>query len=112
MRCLFACCFLFASVAATAQTGIFGSVHGIVHDTQHRPIANAKVVLRAGHSALSFKAQSNPEGTFSIASVPSETTSSSSQIPASLTLLRPSLSPATPRPCFTASYPLLQSRNL
>jgi hypothetical protein len=70
MRRLICCCFLFVSLTATAQTGIFGSVHGIVHDPQHRPIANAHIVLRAGHSELAFNASSNADGAFNIPSVP------------------------------------------
>jgi len=70
MRSLFVCCSLFVALGATAQIGIFGSVHGIVHDSQHRPIANAHIQLRAGHSALAFKTLSNADGAFSIPSVP------------------------------------------
>jgi len=70
MRRILVCCIFLASLAATAQTGIFGAVHGIVHDPQHRPITNAQIVLRAGHSDLSFKALSNSDGAFTIPSVP------------------------------------------
>jgi len=70
MRRLFVCCLLFISLAAAAQTGIFGSVHGIVHDPQHRPIAGAHIFLRAGHSDLSFKTLSSADGAFSISNVP------------------------------------------
>jgi len=70
MHRLLCCCFIFVSLTATAQTGIFGSVHGVVHDPQHRPIASAHILLRAGHSALSFNASSNTDGAFSISSVP------------------------------------------
>jgi len=70
MRRLLACSLFFISLGATAQTGIFGSVHGIVHDPQHRPIAGTNIVLHAGHSALAFNTSSNTAGNFSIPSVP------------------------------------------
>jgi len=70
MRRLLACSLFFISLGATAQTGIFGSVHGIVHDPQHRPIAGTNIVLHAGHSALAFNTSSNTAGNFSISSVP------------------------------------------
>ena len=70
MRRLLFCCLLFVALTAAAQTGIFGSVHGIVHDPQHRPVANAHIALRAAHSALVFTTLSNSEGAFSIPSVP------------------------------------------
>jgi hypothetical protein len=59
-----------ALFAATAHASIFGDVHGIVHDPQHRPIAGARITLVAGHSALTFTAVSNREGAFALASVP------------------------------------------
>jgi hypothetical protein len=56
--------------ATMAHATIFSRVHGIVHDPQHRPIAGAKVTLRAGHSALTLTAVTNAEGEFDVASVP------------------------------------------
>ncbi|HEY6448949.1 MAG TPA: TonB-dependent receptor [Acidobacteriaceae bacterium] len=47
-----------------------GQVQGIVHDPQHRPIAGARIVLRAAHSDLSFTAESDANGAFSIPAVP------------------------------------------
>jgi hypothetical protein len=49
---------------------IFGSVRGIVHDQQHRPIANAEIVLKAKASDYSQKAQTSAEGEFHFDSVP------------------------------------------
>ena len=60
----------FLLLAADAHATIFGSVHGIVHDPQHRPIAGARLTLRAGHSALTFSVVSDREGAFEIPSVP------------------------------------------
>ena len=49
---------------------LLGQVQGIVHDPTHRPIAGAKIVLRAIHSDLFFKVESNSDGAFSIQAVP------------------------------------------
>jgi hypothetical protein len=63
--------FVFVLCATTlAHATIFSRVHGIVHDPQHRPIAGAKVTLRAGHSALTFTATTNAAGEFDVPSVP------------------------------------------
>jgi hypothetical protein len=60
-------CLLFAPVV---YASLMGQVQGIVHDPGHRPIAGAHIELRAAHSALSFTAQTNPDGEFSIPAVP------------------------------------------
>ncbi len=49
---------------------IFGSVRGIVHDQQHRPIPNTQVVLKAKNSDYQQTAQTNAEGEFQFDSVP------------------------------------------
>ncbi len=49
---------------------IFGSVRGIVHDPQHRPIQNAQVTLKADDSDYSQTRQSNDEGSFEFDAVP------------------------------------------
>jgi hypothetical protein len=36
---------VFSSLAAHAT--IFGSVHGLIHDPQHRPVQNAQVTVRS-----------------------------------------------------------------
>jgi hypothetical protein len=56
--------------APPARASVLGQVQGIVHDPQHRPVAGAHIVLRDIHSALSFTAQSTPDGAFSIPAVP------------------------------------------
>jgi len=66
MRFLF-CCLLFAS-AALAQA--LGSVRGIVHDPQHRPVEAAKITLNAAHSQWSAKAASDGNGEFTFSRVP------------------------------------------
>ena len=58
------------SVASTAHATIFGQVHGIVHDPQHRPIAGATIALHAANSAFSVTVVSAPDGSFSIPNLP------------------------------------------
>jgi hypothetical protein len=58
------------SVASTAHATIFGQIHGIVHDPQHRPIAGATVELHAANSAYAVTVISAPDGSFSIPSLP------------------------------------------
>ena len=58
------------SVASPARATIFGQIHGIVHDPQHRPIAGATVELHAANSAYTVSVVSAPDGSFSIPSLP------------------------------------------
>jgi len=53
-----------------ARASIFGTVRGIVHDTQHRPIEGAKIELRAKLSDWQRSAVSDSEGSFQIDAVP------------------------------------------
>jgi hypothetical protein len=55
---------LLACVPAARGT-IFGSVRGIVHDPQHRPVADAKVELKSATSDLALTTQTNQNGEFS-----------------------------------------------
>ena len=61
-----ACLFSALSTYAT----IFGKVQGIVHDPQHRPIANASVNLQAVTSDWNQTTQTDQNGEFSFTSVP------------------------------------------
>jgi hypothetical protein len=65
---LFAFLILFASVRARAT--VFANVHGIVHDSQHRPIAGAGVALKAAESTFSLTAKTNAEGEFDLQQAP------------------------------------------
>ncbi len=56
--------------AALASASIFGTVRGIVHDPQHRPIEGAQVTLRAQFSEWKQETQSNAEGAFLFEAVP------------------------------------------
>jgi outer membrane receptor for ferrienterochelin and colicin len=62
---------LLAGLAAIPARGsVFGSVRGLVHDPQHRPVAGAKVVLRAGNSDWVRTVSSNGLGEFLFDAVP------------------------------------------
>ena len=56
--------------AVTAYATIFGQVHGVVHDPQHRPVDGARVTLKAALSDLVLSTVSHPDGSFQIAAVP------------------------------------------
>jgi hypothetical protein len=64
---LFAVLFFLASAAFGT---IFGTVRGIVHDPQHRPVSDAKVTLQANQSAYTLSAQTDAEGQFHFDAVP------------------------------------------
>jgi hypothetical protein len=54
----------------TARAEIFGHVHGIVHDPQHRPIQDASVDLKAQHSEYVQHQKTNDGGEFDFSAVP------------------------------------------
>jgi outer membrane cobalamin receptor len=57
-------------VVSISSATIFGTVRGLVHDPQHRPVADAQAVLKAKVSAFSVTAQSDSNGEFHFDSVP------------------------------------------
>jgi hypothetical protein len=57
-------------LAATVFASIFGSVRGIVHDPQHRPVQGAMVMLRAKSSDWSATSTTNADGAFEFNAVP------------------------------------------
>jgi hypothetical protein len=58
----------FSSLSAFAT--IFGSVRGIAHDPQHRPIQGAMVMLKAQNSTWTQSQDTNDRGEFEFRSVP------------------------------------------
>jgi hypothetical protein len=56
--------------SATALATIFGSVRGIVHDPQHRPIQGAMVMLKAKSSDWMKNATTDANGGFVLNAVP------------------------------------------
>jgi Carboxypeptidase regulatory-like domain/TonB dependent receptor/TonB-dependent Receptor Plug Domain len=61
---------VFFLLDAMAFATIFGSVRGIVHDPQHRPIQGAHITLKAQNSDFTQSADSNDNGEFDFSSVP------------------------------------------
>jgi hypothetical protein len=57
-------------LGATAFATIFGSVRGVVHDPQHRPVQGAQVTLKAQTSDWTQSQNSNDSGEFEFRSVP------------------------------------------
>jgi hypothetical protein len=53
-----------------AYSSIFGSVRGVVHDPQHRPIQGARVTLKAQNSDWTQTQDSGDSGGFEFSSVP------------------------------------------
>jgi outer membrane receptor protein involved in Fe transport len=56
--------------ATVASATIFGSVHGLIHDPQHRPVEEAKVTLRSTTSDWVHTTISNQAGEFEFDNVP------------------------------------------
>jgi outer membrane receptor protein involved in Fe transport len=61
---------LFFLLNSAAYATIFGSVRGIVHDPQHRPIQGAHLTLKAQYSDWTQSQNSNDSGEFVFTSVP------------------------------------------
>jgi len=62
--------FCFSVMPILAHATVFATLHGIVHDAQHRPIAGAQVSLRAAESAFALRASTTGSGAFEIPQVP------------------------------------------
>lgn len=60
--------FIIAPFARAAT--IFGSVHGIVHDPQHRPISGAQVTVKSATSDWSQSTSTDDDGQFTVLTVP------------------------------------------
>ncbi len=68
-RYLYACAILsLASLSAWAT--VFATVHGVVHDPQHRPIAGARVTLQSADSDFQLNARTNAQGEFELPQAP------------------------------------------
>ena len=57
-------------LSAIAGATIFGSVHGLIHDPQHRPVEGARVTLRSTSSDWSQTTSSDSAGEFQFDNVP------------------------------------------
>src|SRR5580692_12533433 len=60
---------IFFSSLSTFAT-IFGSVRGVAHDPQHRPVAGASVKLKSASSDWTQTTQTDQDGAFSFSAVP------------------------------------------
>ena len=69
-RCLSVFFILLSLIAVPARATVFATIHGIVHDQQHRPIAGASVILHAANSDFVLNATTNAQGEFEIAQAP------------------------------------------
>ena len=69
-RLLFLFCIGLMLGAAPVRANVFGQLHGIVHDPQHRPVKGARVTLRAQDSEYSSTAVTDQDGSFSIPAIP------------------------------------------
>jgi len=49
---------------------VFSTVHGIVHDPQHRPVSGAECTLLAADSHFTLKAETHADGDFELQQVP------------------------------------------
>src|SRR3954468_6696536 len=65
------CLPLFATLLATfTYAAVVGSVRGVIHDPQHRPVENAMVMIKAKASDWASTVNSNANGEFAFPAVP------------------------------------------
>src|ERR1017187_2615520 len=71
MRCFFpAAAVLVLAASIPALATVFATMHGVVHDPQHRPIGGAEVTLRAADSTFILRARTSSEGEFELSQTP------------------------------------------
>ncbi|HLH10204.1 MAG TPA: TonB-dependent receptor [Terriglobales bacterium] len=70
MRWLYFCAISFAFFGCTLLAGVFGSLRGVVHDSQHRPIQGATVLVKSTSSDWLKTAITNTNGEFLLQAVP------------------------------------------
>jgi hypothetical protein len=61
---------LLLSISTSAWGTVFATLQGIVHDPEHRPIADASITLQAAESEFILQARTNVRGEFSLQHVP------------------------------------------
>jgi outer membrane receptor protein involved in Fe transport len=67
--CLFVVLYLVVLVSISNAT-IFGGVRGVVHDSQHRPMPDVQITLKAKDSAFTMTTQTDVNGDFHFDAVP------------------------------------------
>ncbi|MEQ1354309.1 MAG: carboxypeptidase-like regulatory domain-containing protein, partial [Candidatus Acidiferrum sp.] len=70
MQRLILLCVVVLLFGGTAFATVFGTVRGIVHDPQHRPVADIKIVLAAKDSEYSVTVNTDADGQFHFDAVP------------------------------------------
>lgn len=58
------------ALSPAARATVFATVHGVVHDLRHHPIAGARVSLEAAESAFKLESATGANGEFEILQVP------------------------------------------
>jgi hypothetical protein len=61
---------LLALATHPAHATVFATLHGVVHDPQHRPVADAAVTLQASDSTFALKSTTDAQGEFTLPQVP------------------------------------------
>ncbi|WP_158791085.1 TonB-dependent receptor [Granulicella sp. L60] len=67
---LFCTLSLLIGISIAHASSIFSQLRGVVHDPQHRPIAGVRVELHAANSAFTKSTLTNPDGSFTLSSIP------------------------------------------
>ncbi len=57
-------------ISTRAHAGVFGQIHGVVHDPQHRPVTGAHVTVKSATSSFTQTTTSGPDGNFSVPALP------------------------------------------
>jgi hypothetical protein len=68
--CQFVATAILFAVSAAAHATVFSNLHGVVHDSQHRPIAGAAVTLKDANSDFALHATTSADGVFDLQLVP------------------------------------------
>ena len=58
------------AIPIPAFATVFASLHGVVHDPHHRPLAGAHIVLQSADSDFSLSASTNADGEFDLPEAP------------------------------------------
>jgi len=64
------CLVIVVVVSGSLLASDFGNVHGVVHDPQHRPVADATVKIKSATSDWTASTQTDANGLFTFAAVP------------------------------------------
>ena len=70
MRRLILLCVVVLLFGGIVLATVFGTVRGIVHDPQHRPVSDVKIVLAAKDSNYSVTVNTDADGQFHFDAVP------------------------------------------